>query len=254
MEKQQNENNGLTVGIDKYESMSFTDGNEGFVIYLKIQNNTSKPRKINVLKANYITKGGEQIAQDNWLNGYLSGEDVLMSNAFKKAGLIFFKPKLKGIAENDVIYVTVELTNEGCELIFGFLKNGNNWLLTDNSQNEIEIKFTPKQLESYLLRSLERLDAFEERLNVRFENISVKVDNEGWVVLLFELHTNNGTTLEETMKIECTAYDVDGQILEVVDNYAFIDKFFGFEVFKFQFQEDGIANKINKLRLYPKKN
>lgn len=253
MEKQQNENYGLTVGIDNYESMSFTDGNEGFVIYLKIQNNSSKSQKINVLKANYITKGGEQIEQDNWLNGYLSGEDVLLSNAFKKAGLIFYKPKLKGIAEKDAIYVTIELINKGCELIFCFLKNGNNWLLTDNSKNEIEIKLTPKQLASYLLRSLERLEAFEERLDVRFENISVKVDNDGWVFVLFELHSNKGTNLDNTIKIECTAYDVDSQILDVKDTYAIQDKFFGFEVFKFQFGEDGIANKINKLRLYPKK-
>lgn len=103
-----------------------------------------------------------------------------------------------------------------------------------------------------LLKKIERLEAFEERLDVRFENISVKTDNDGWVFVFFELHTNNRTTLDETIKIECTAYDLDGQILEVKTTYAIDDRFFGFEVFKLSFQEDGIADKINKLRLYPK--
>lgn len=104
-----------------------------------------------------------------------------------------------------------------------------------------------------ILKKIERLEAFEERLNVRFENISVKTDNDGWVFVFFELHTNNGTTLEETIRIECTAYDIDGQILEVERCTAYKDNFFGFEVFKLSFQEDGIADKISKLRLYPKK-
>ncbi|PXY41488.1 hypothetical protein DMB65_05920 [Flavobacterium cheongpyeongense] len=103
-----------------------------------------------------------------------------------------------------------------------------------------------------LLNKIERLETFEERLNVRFENISVKVDDYGWVFVFFEFHSNSGPTIDDIIKIECTAYDIDGHILEVNDNYVFPDKFFGFEVFKFSFQEDGISDKINKLRLYPK--
>lgn len=103
-----------------------------------------------------------------------------------------------------------------------------------------------------ILNKIERLEAFEERLGVRFENISVKVDDDGWVFVFFELHTNNGTTIEKRIEIECTAYDVDGHILEVVNHSVFPDNFFGFQVFKFVFHENGIADKINKLRLYPK--
>ena len=103
-----------------------------------------------------------------------------------------------------------------------------------------------------LFNKIERLEAFEERLGVRFENISVKVNNNGWVTVFFELHTNS-TTLENIIRIECIAYDTDSQILEVEYNRAYPDTFFGFQVFRFHFAEDGIANKINKLRLYPKK-
>jgi len=103
-----------------------------------------------------------------------------------------------------------------------------------------------------LLKKIERLETFEERLEVRLENISLKVDNDGWVFIFFELHSNKGSTIEKMITIECTAYDVDSHILEVQKCTAYKDDFFGFEVFKLSFQEDGIAGKINKLRLYPK--
>lgn len=104
-----------------------------------------------------------------------------------------------------------------------------------------------------LLNKVERLEAFEERLSVRFENTSIKVDDDGWVSILFELHSNKGTTLDGTIVVECTAYDKDGQILGIQNNYAIKDRFFGFEVFELRFAENDIADKINKLRLYPKK-
>jgi hypothetical protein len=104
-----------------------------------------------------------------------------------------------------------------------------------------------------LLNKVERLEVFEERLSVRFENTTIKVDDDGWVSILFELHSNKGTTLDSTIVVECTAYDIDGQILGIQNNYAIKDRFFGFEVFELRFAEDKIADRINKLRLYPKK-
>ena len=103
-----------------------------------------------------------------------------------------------------------------------------------------------------LLKKIERLEAFEERLSVRFENISIKVDDDGWVYIFFELQTNKGTTIDNMINIECTLYDVDGQILEVDSKLVLPERFYGFQVFKFSFQENGIADKINKLRIYPK--
>lgn len=106
-------------------------------------------------------------------------------------------------------------------------------------------------LEKSLLNKIERLEAFEERLGVRFENVTVKVDEDGWVEVLFELHSNN-PTLEQTIKVECVVYDIDGKILGINYSYAIKDKFFGFEVFLLRFAENNIVDKINKLRLYPK--
>ena len=108
-----------------------------------------------------------------------------------------------------------------------------------------------KIIEKSLLNKIERFEAFEERLGVRFENITVKVDEDGKVQVLFELHSNN-PTLEKNIRVECVAYDVDGKILGIEDNCALKDNFFGFQVFLLWFFEDKIADKIHKLRLYPK--
>ena len=103
-----------------------------------------------------------------------------------------------------------------------------------------------------LLNKIERLEAFEERLSVRFENISVKVDSYGWVHIFLELHSNAGTSISQRMQIECIAYDIEGLILETTWARVNENDFFGFEVLKFNFHEDDIAYKINKIRIYPK--
>jgi hypothetical protein len=103
-----------------------------------------------------------------------------------------------------------------------------------------------------LLNKIERLEAFEERLSLRFENISIKIYANNAVSVYCEIHSNKGTTIEKTVKIECTAYDNDGQILDVKNTYVSKDNFFGFEILEFYFGDDEIADKINKLRLYPK--
>ena len=103
-----------------------------------------------------------------------------------------------------------------------------------------------------LLKKIERLEAFEERLDVRFENISVKIYENNSFSVYCEIHSNKGSNLEKSIKIECTAYDAEGQILEVKNRYVLKDNFFGFEILEFYFEDGGIADKISKLRIYPK--
>ena len=102
-----------------------------------------------------------------------------------------------------------------------------------------------------LLDKIERLEAFEERLDVRFENISVKIYENNSISVYCEIHSNNETTISQTIKSECVLYD-DGQILDVKQAYVLKDNFFGFEILEFYFGDEGIASKISKLRLYPK--
>lgn len=181
---------GLGFKIEKYEDTSMSNGEDAFIIYLTVDNKISTSRKINLLKATYVTHKREQLEQDIWLSGYITGEDTLKPNSFKKAGLVFYKNKLKSISENDIIYITAELPQEGKELTVSFKKDENKWQITQVENSDLEIKFTPKQLEKILLKKIERLDAFEERLEVQFEKLSIKVDNDDsiWFSLFGELH------------------------------------------------------------------
>lgn len=245
---------GLEFSIDGSEDTSLTNGESAFILYLKIDNKTQKSRKINLLKATYITSQREQLEQDIWISGYIIGKDTLKANSFKKAGLVFYKSKLKAISDKDVIYISLELTQEGVELNLSFQKTGNNWLLISKEKTDTEIKLAPKQLEKNLLNRIERLEAFEERLGVSYQNISIKIDNEqNWFTLFYELHSKTGTTLNEHLYIHCTLYDKDGLIITEDSGIISCKTFFGFQVIKTRFQQDGIAKDVSKIRIYPSK-
>jgi hypothetical protein len=247
----------LEVKIDRHESSSFNDGSDGFVIYLKVQNKSSETQKINVLKANYITIAGEQILQDSWLNGYLKDVDLLMPNTFKQAGLIFYKPKLKQIEQNDVIYLTIELTKESIEQTFCFQYKESNWILTNSAIKNIEIELTPKQISDILAKSLvnkiERLEAFEERFGISIQNFSI--ENFSLFNIYCEVHPTIGTSIKEDIELQCVVYDLDGLILKKTYYRLKMNDFFGFEVVNFTFYSDFIEMipQISKIRIYPKK-
>lgn len=246
---------GLDFKIEKHEDTSMTNGEKAFIIYLTVDNKISNSRKINLLKAIYVTHKREQLEQDIWLSGYITGEDTLKPNSFKKAGLVFYKNKLKSISENDIIYITVELPQEGAELTVSFKKDENKWQMTQVENSDLEIKFTAKQLEKILLKKIERLDAFEERLNVNIEKLSIKVRNDdtGWFNLLGEIHPRVGITIDENTKLICILYDKEGGILKQESKTFYSENFYGFEIFDFVIQKDNIANEIGSIRLYPKK-
>jgi hypothetical protein len=242
---------GLELKIDSFDDTSMSNGEDAFIVYLNIDNKTANSRKINVLKATYLTNNREQIEQDIWLTGYITGEETLKPNSFKKAGLVFYKSKLKKISDNDIIYITIELTQEGTELTVGLQKNGSNWSVINIDKNEIEIKLTPKQFEKSLLKRIERLEAFEERFEISIQNISIKV--ESFISLFCEIHPINGTTIKENFEIECVTYDKDGLVLDKKSAHLYAEDFFGFEVLELNFFGDDVAAQISKIRLYPKK-
>lgn len=100
---------------------------------------------------------------------------------------------------------------------------------------------------------LERIQDLEERLNVTFENISIKTDEYGNFSLFTEVHTTNGSELSHTVKIDSVLYNAEGTIIAKKEKYLFADEFYGFEVLEFNYFEEGIADSIAKIKLYPKK-
>ncbi len=107
-----------------------------------------------------------------------------------------------------------------------------------------------------LLSKIERLEAFEDRVNIKIENISIKVyDGEkiDFFLILFEVHPKSGTKIQENIEIECVLYNKDGAILQKENKYIREKNFFGFEVIEFGLNMDGDIDQIGKIRIYPKK-
>ncbi len=244
---------GLGCKIDHFEDTSLTNGENAFIIYLEIDNKTGSSRKINLSKAPYVTSKREQLEQDIWISGYIIGEDVLKPNSFKKAGLVFYKSKLKAICENDLVYISLELNKEGTALTICFQRVGNNWVLINKEKAEIEIKLSPKQIEKNLLKHIERLEAFEDRLEIYLDKISLKVNEDLSFKILGEVHSKNGTGIEENFKIYCVLYDTENSILEQQSQYILKSSFFGFQIFELNFFDAGISALVNSLRIYPQK-
>jgi len=104
-----------------------------------------------------------------------------------------------------------------------------------------------------LKKKIETIEAFEERMQISLENFTVKVDEEKWVKILCEVHPISGTSINTNMHIECILYDYENSILDKTDTYIDSEDFFGFEIIELNFQEDGIADEISKIKIYPKK-
>jgi hypothetical protein len=254
MNLQSNETFGLELSIESVESMSLSNGNDSFVIFLKVDNTTLKNRNIKILKTTYLTTEREQIEQDNWLNGYFVEEDILKPNSFKKSGLLFYKPKLNKISNNDVLYISVELPQEGKEVTFCFQNKSDNWNIINIEENEIKIKLTPNQIENYLLNRIERLEVFEEKFGISLENISILNDSSG-LSIYAELKSLNGTTIshKKVFSLKCIFYDLEGKILYDDSKWIYPESFIGFELIKFSFYRKFESNEesIGKIRIYP---
>ena len=110
------------------------------------------------------------------------------------------------------------------------------------------------QLEKKLLLCVERFEAFEEKLGVSIQNVSVRIDAERkWLTIFCEVYSNDGTNIREYVTIETVLYNNEGLILDQSHTIIGPDKFFGFEVIKEEFREFGIADVVSKIRIYPKK-
>ena len=84
-----------------------------------------------------------------------------------------------------------------------------------------------------LYNLVERLDAFEERCKVSFENISIQVANgcktKLWVV--YELRSSVGNELAfDRITVHCTIYSDAGKIMDTSEDYFKRESFWGFDV------------------------
>lgn len=101
--------------------------------------------------------------------------------------------------------------------------------------------------------TIERIEEFEDRLGISLDNISVKAEEEGWFYVYCEVTANNGGALDSTLNVQCIAYAKNGSILSMESTYVIQDRFYGFEVLEFAFQEDGLFPQVDRLKVFPKK-
>jgi len=98
---------------------------------------------------------------------------------------------------------------------------------------------------------LERLEAFEERLQIRLEGLYVVLDDEdNDITIRGELHPIEGTALRMNIGLVAVAYDSVGRVIKTDDHMFLMRKFFGFEVFSLYLSCPHV--KVSKIRLYPK--
>jgi hypothetical protein len=102
---------------------------------------------------------------------------------------------------------------------------------------------------------IERLDALEERNNIRFEALFAKfyVTTEGYhyVRLCGEAHPRDGLELGQHLKVAITLYDPKGRVGSTGACYLSApDKFYGFEAFQLDINAIG---EVVKIRVYPQR-
>jgi hypothetical protein len=102
---------------------------------------------------------------------------------------------------------------------------------------------------------LERLEAFEDRLGVRLESLSVfmEVIGDDCVGLLVrgELHPQAGTELQQDVELIVAAYDSSSRIVGTMSQHFEASGFFGFETFEMIVEIH--LNEIARVRIYPKR-
>lgn len=97
--------------------------------------------------------------------------------------------------------------------------------------------------------SVERLEAFEDRLSVSLEGLFANIRSDH-VFLNGELHPRDGTELNQDIEVVAIVYDSSGRVLAVQERGFYQDEFFGFEAFSFVLDLSG--NEPAKVRVYPK--
>jgi hypothetical protein len=111
---------------------------------------------------------------------------------------------------------------------------------------------SPDQEVSHLI---ERLEAFEDRLGVRLEGLFAQTSDSGhsdhyYLSLNGELHSNEGTELNDDVEIVATMYDPAGRVINIQGKTVRSGSFFGFRAFRFFFQVNRDVQPA-KIRVYP---
>jgi hypothetical protein len=98
-------------------------------------------------------------------------------------------------------------------------------------------------------KTLERLEAFEDRLEVRLESLSALIEH-GYLHVRGELHLKSGMQLQRNIRLDVAVYDSLSRVVATGQVVYLAENFFGFEVFEIPVAVDELS--FARICIYPK--
>jgi hypothetical protein len=247
----------LRVEISRFLFDSYEIGGSGSTIFCSIWNQSKKRAKVKLISSFIINSEYEQRDRDYFLNGYQFTEKSIEAGAKCTCGDIFLEDRA-GRIDSSWCYC-IEIQDETNVKTYKVLFKLDNirtkeWKIISCEIASSPLIVTPKMLSKKLKNSVERIEAFEEKLGIKIENVIVKVsDNFNFIGVLFDLYALNGNSLDSSVYLTSTYYDEDNNLIGISDQiYINNNDFMGFESCNIYGEVDD-ANKVKKIRLYPKK-
>lgn len=243
--------------VREFPWLTNSNGEPVYVIFLNITNLKPKARMITLSMATYVTKDGEQLEQFTWLSGYLIEHGRIKGNAHRKSALAFHKNILGDISAGDSLYVEAVIPDTGKKLTLRFENEGAQgnmpWVICDSEVEDFDVRPSPRVLAKGLAKRIERLEAFEERLGIMLDKLSVTItDDYAYLTIAGEVHLAGGTSLMKDIQLIAVAYDSEGTIIGTESAFYTREKFFGFDVFEISLYATEIGLLAARIRVFPK--
>ena len=96
---------------------------------------------------------------------------------------------------------------------------------------------------------LERLEAFEEKFELRFSAMSAFIDESNEVSVHGELHPREGMQLKQPVFVSIDGYDAAGRFVGGTGFHLKTDKFYGYYPFTGRFRPHVVE--LAKIRIFP---
>lgn len=105
-------------------------------------------------------------------------------------------------------------------------------------------------MSEYIELSIERLEAFEERMGVSIEGAFAYITPTNFIHVNGELHCLEGNKLNQDVQLVLSAHNASGSVLNSANKTIRSNSFFGLEVFSQSISP--CAGIVSKIRIYPK--
>ena len=274
------------LSVDSIEGRMVVDDEEAFIIYIDIKNTSARQIKVDFPMTSYLTVEGFEIDQDRWLRGFASHITgiSIKSGAYKRAGLIFLKNKLKEISINDNLTINatvapqntkytvtlrcdsiqpqqfsaIAVESEELTAMIGPSVAGIDHTGQENEVTSPSVATTTDEDPKHEITSIvERLELIEEKLGISFTSIYATVQKRIWssppdflLRINFDILSTSGGAVEHAFHVRAVAYNEAGQAIGKGEIFVNNDSFLGFDSKSFEISADQSPVKV---RLFPAK-